>query len=129
VRPSGSRAGACSLAEHAPFHSRVTSGVVNDPPAHASHQLDVVAFYFDDEQGHERLVAIGEAKWGDIMGLAHLDRPRRARDLLNAQGRPGAPTARLVCFSAAGFSGQPAMVAASSPDVVLVSPSDLYAHG
>ncbi|CAO5163639.1 hypothetical protein FAIPA1_230080 [Frankia sp. AiPs1] len=70
---------------------------------------------------------IGEAKWGDTMGLAHLDRLRRIRDLLSAQGRPGASTARLACFSAAGFSEQLATAAAASPDITLVGPADLYA--
>ncbi|WP_026311225.1 AAA family ATPase [Parafrankia elaeagni] len=110
--------------------SRVTSGVVNDPSARASHQLDVVAFGFDDDdQGQERLLAIGEAKWGETMGLAHLDRLRRIRELLSAQGRPGAATARLACFSAAGFGEQLQAAAAQSPDVLLVGPSDLYADG
>jgi len=109
--------------------SRVTSGVVNDPSARASHQLDVVAFGFDDDQAQERLVAVGEAKWGDTMGLAHLDRLRRVRDLLSAQGRPGAPTARLLCFSAAGFSERLAAAAAETPEIMLVGPPDLYAEG
>lgn len=108
--------------------SRVTSGVVNDPSARTSHQLHVVAFGFDD-QDRERILAIGEAKWGDTMGLAHLDRLRRIRDLLSAQGRPGAATARLACFSAAGFSAQLATAAAESPDIMLVGPSDLYTEG
>jgi len=108
--------------------SRVTSGVVNDPSARASHQLDVVAFGLDDDQAQERLVAVGEAKWGETMGLAHLDRLRRVRDLLSGQGRPGAPTARLLCFSAAGFSERLATAAAESPDIMLVGPADLYAE-
>lgn len=108
--------------------SRVTSGVVNDPPARASHQLDVVAFGFDADQGRERLLLIGEAKWGDTMGLAHLDRLRRIRGLLESQGRPGAATARLACFSAAGFSEPLVAAAGAAPDTLLVGPSDLYAQ-
>jgi AAA+ ATPase superfamily predicted ATPase len=107
--------------------SRVTSGVVSDPSARASHQLDVVAFGYDDDQRQERLLLIGEAKWGDIMGVAHLDRLRRIRDLLSAQGRPGAATARLGCFSAAGFSQQLVVAAGDAPDITLVGPADLYA--
>jgi len=63
------------------------------------------------------------------MGLAHLDRLRRVRDLLSAQGRPGAPTARLLCFSAAGFSERLAAAAAETPEIMLVGPPDLYAEG
>jgi hypothetical protein len=106
--------------------SRVMSGVVNDPSARASHQLDVVAFGHDDSRGQGSLLMIGEAKWGDTMGLAHLDRLRRIRELLSARGRPGAASARLACFSAAGFSEQLAMAADDSPDITLVGPADLY---
>ncbi|OHV42583.1 MULTISPECIES: ATP-binding protein [unclassified Pseudofrankia] len=106
--------------------SRVLSGVVNDPTARASHQLDVVAFGYDDDQEQERLFMIGEAKWGDAMGLAHLDRLRRIRDLLDTQGRPGAATARLACFSAAGFSEQLTRATEESPDILLIGPAALY---
>ncbi|WP_374113382.1 ATP-binding protein [Frankia sp. AgB1.8] len=106
--------------------SRVTSGVVNDPSARTSHQLDVVAFGYDDDHAQERLLMIGEAKWGDTMGLAHLDRLRRIRELLSAQGRPGATTARLACFSAAGFSDQLVRASDDVPDLTLVGPADLY---
>ena len=51
-----------------------------------------------------RILAIGEAKWHETMGLAHLERLRHIRRLLTAQGRPGAATARLLCFSGAGFT-------------------------
>ncbi|WP_445548444.1 MULTISPECIES: AAA family ATPase [unclassified Frankia] len=104
--------------------SRVATGVVNDPSAPTSHQLDVVAFGYDDDQ--ERLLMIGEAKWGDTMGLAYLERLRRIRELLSAQDRPGAATARLACFSVAGFSEQLVAAAGQSPDILLVGPADLY---
>lgn len=109
--------------------SRVATGVVNDPAARTSHQLDVVAFGYAEEQGPERLLMIGEAKWGETMGLAHLDRLRRIRELLSAQNRAGASTARLACFSAAGFSDQLRTSARDSSDVVLVGPADLYTSG
>jgi AAA+ ATPase superfamily predicted ATPase len=109
--------------------SRVAAGTVNDPPARASHQLDVVAFGFDDDPVRERLLMLGEAKWGEVMGLTHLERLRRIRDLLAAQGRPGAETARLACFGAAGFSDSLTADAAVSPDILLISPSDLYLDG
>ncbi|AEH10266.1 putative ATP/GTP binding protein [Candidatus Protofrankia datiscae] len=104
--------------------SRVATGVVNDPSARTSHQLDVVAFSYDGDQ--ERLLMIGEAKWGDTMGLAHLERLRRIRELLSAQDRPGAATTRLACFSMAGFSEQLVAAAGQSPDILLVGPADLY---
>ena len=42
------------------------------------------------DDGREAILAVGEAKWHETMGLAHLDRLRRIRGLLTAQGRPGA---------------------------------------
>jgi uncharacterized protein len=38
------------------------------------------------------------------MGMKHLERLRLIRDLLTAQGKPGAASARLLCFSGAGFT-------------------------
>jgi hypothetical protein len=50
------------------------------------------------------ILAIGEAKWGETMGLSHLERLTHIRALLTAQGRYGASDARLACYSAAGFT-------------------------
>ncbi|GAA1897128.1 hypothetical protein GCM10009716_04000 [Streptomyces sodiiphilus] len=72
------------------------------------------------------LLALGEAKWGDVMGLGHLDRLRHIRALLVAQGRYGAGTAALVCFSAAGFTDELRRVAGEDPGVLLVGAADLY---
>jgi hypothetical protein len=60
------------------------------------------------------------------MGLAHLERLRRIRGLLTAQGRPGAATARLLCFSGAGFSAELRDEAAQSGEVRLLTAADLY---
>ena len=105
---------------------RVEIGTVNDPAARTSHQLDVVVFGLVDE-GPEPILAIGEAKWNEVMGVAHLDRLRHIRDLLKAQGRTGAADARLLCFSGAGFTDGLAREAAEHGDVLLVGPADLYA--
>ena len=59
--------------------------------------------------------------------MAHLDRLRHIRGLLTAQGRHGAATARLLCFSGAGFTAELADEAAHSGDVRLLTPADLYA--
>jgi uncharacterized protein len=104
---------------------RVESGTVNDPAARTSHEVDVVVFGLVDE-GSEPVIAIGEAKWGEVMGMAHLERLRHIRDLLAGQGRTGAADARLLCFSGAGFTDGLAREAAAHPDVVLVGPGDLY---
>lgn len=108
------------------FPARVGSGTVNDPANRTSHEVDVVVFGLDDD-GRQPLLSLGEAKWGDVMGLGHLDRLRRIRNLLAAQGRDGAENAKLACYSGAGFTPELRSVAASAQDVVLVDFADLYA--
>ncbi|GIF20823.1 ATPase AAA [Paractinoplanes tereljensis] len=100
-------------------------GTVNDAANRIAHEVDVVAFGLDDDD-RRPLIALGEAKWGETMGLGHLDRLRRIRALLAAQNRYGAADARLVCFGGAGFTEE--LVAAADQDhgVVLVGLADLY---
>jgi hypothetical protein len=107
---------------------RVEAGTVHDVGRMANHQLDVVVFGLVDK-GPEPVIAIGEAKWNEVMGMAHLDRLRRLRGLLTAQGsrvRPGAADARLLCLSGAGFTDGLSNEAERHPDVVLIGPAELY---
>lgn len=105
--------------------NRVGGGTVNDATNKTAYEVDVVAFGLDDD--HRRpLIAVGEAKWGEPMGLGHLERLRRIRALLAARERYGAATARLVCYGAAGFSDDLRSAAERDSDVVLVGLDDLY---
>jgi uncharacterized protein len=104
---------------------RVEPGTVHDPVAKTSHQLDVVVFGLEDE-APEPVIAIGEAKWNDVMSVSHLDRLRHIRSLLTAQGRRGAAGARLLCFSGAGFTDGLTREAGQHADVVLIGPTALY---
>ncbi|HWM06390.1 MAG TPA: hypothetical protein VNP92_28955 [Actinophytocola sp.] len=79
----------------------VTSGVVNDVVRRRTWEVDVVVAAAD---GH--VLALGEAKWGQVMDVDHLDRLRRIRQLLVAQDRPGAESTRLLCFSGTGFTAE-----------------------
>jgi uncharacterized protein len=45
----------------------------------------------------------GHFVWGDVMDVRHIDRLRRARDLLSVKGYDTAATV-LACYSGAGFS-------------------------
>jgi uncharacterized protein len=108
------------------FPSQVEPGTVNDPAARKTHQVDVAVIGHDDTD-RPALLAIGEVKWQETMGLPHLERLRHIRGLLTAQGRPGAATARLLCFSGAGFTPDLAAEAARSGDLALLTPADLYA--
>ncbi|MEU0569857.1 DUF234 domain-containing protein [Nonomuraea sp. NPDC005983] len=75
--------------------ARVLSGVVHDGAARTQHEVDLVAL---DADG--KLLSIGEVKWGDTLGLAHLERMEKIAALLEAGGRP--PKV-ITLFSGAGF--------------------------
>ncbi|MFJ9715940.1 ATP-binding protein [Streptomyces sp. NPDC101213] len=81
----------------------VGHGVVTDPRERRQIQVDVAAVEPGSGGTRAAVTLLGEAKWGTVMGLNHLERLRRAKDLLTGRGMD---TARcgLACFSAAGFS-------------------------
>jgi AAA+ ATPase superfamily predicted ATPase len=107
------------------YPNRVAAGTVNDPPNKTTHEVDVVVFGLDDDN-RSPLLAVGEAKWNETMGAAHVDRLRRIRALLSEQGRFGAETAQLVCFSGAGFSDQLRALAAEDREILLIGADVLY---
>lgn len=84
---------------------RVGTGTVSDPARKVSHELNIVLLGYADS-GPEPVLAIGEAKWNEVMGMKHLERLRLIRDLLTAQGKPGAVSARLLFFSGAAPADQ-----------------------
>jgi uncharacterized protein len=107
------------------FPSRVEPGTVNDPAGKKTWQIDVAACAAGDD-GRQAILAIGAAKWHGTMSLAHLERLRHIRGLLTMRGRLGAGTARLLCFSGAGFTAELRDEAARSGEVGLLTPADLY---
>jgi len=103
--------------------AEVGHGRVNDPERRTSHELDVVVLAPSDGRAR-RVLSLGEAKWGETMGLSHLERLARVRDLLAHRGYETKST-RLACYSGAGFT--PDLVRASSrDDVLLVDLDRLY---
>jgi uncharacterized protein len=105
--------------------TRAAAGTVNDPAAKTGREVDVAVFGRDDH-GRETLLAIGEAKWNDTMGLGHLERLRHIRDLLTERGTVGAEHARLMCFSGAGFTDELRRLAEQDCGLQLVSVERLY---
>lgn len=77
---------------------RVAHGLVNDASARTAHEVDVIGLDVDG-----RIVCLGEAKLGTTVGIGHLERLRRARDLIARTDRHAAG-ARLLLFSGAGFT-------------------------
>lgn len=107
------------------LRTRVASGILPDPAARSSHEIDVVVFGRDSE-GKEVILAIGEAKYGDVIGRAHLERLERLRELLIRRDDRATPGTRLLLFSAAGFMPQLRETAQSRTDVQLIDLTRLY---
>jgi uncharacterized protein len=105
--------------------SQVGSGLVNDTEQKKSHEVDVAAFG-NDSHGRRVLLAIGEAKWAETVGISHLARLQRIKELLIRAGQPGAETARLLLFGGSEPSPQ-LRAAAANGDVQFVGLRDLYA--
>jgi hypothetical protein len=60
---------------------RVGSGTVADPAAKTSHEVDVAVFGRDGD-GQRTLLAIGEAKWNESIGVRQPRRLAHIRGLL-----------------------------------------------
>lgn len=103
----------------------VGHGVVRDPAARTGHEVDVAVVGIGNG-AKTPLLAVGEAKWNDTMGLGHLERLRHIRDLVTASGRYDTRDTRLLCFSAAGFNDRLHKAARTSSDVRLIDAARLY---
>jgi AAA+ ATPase superfamily predicted ATPase len=109
--------------------SDVGHGSLIDPHTRSGYELDLVALG-DPPVGNlaRPLLAIGEAKWGEPLGLGQLARLEQARELLRTRSGIDAADTRLVLASAAGFGADLVAAAAARTDIVLVDPARLY-HG
>jgi AAA+ ATPase superfamily predicted ATPase len=104
----------------------VAAGVVADPIRRGRIEVDVAVFAPDDPGHPRRVLSLGEAKWDKVMNTGHLERLRRARDLLAVKGYDTGGT-RLACYSGAGFDPELANRAADDPAILLVGLEMLYA--
>ena len=91
----------------------------------ASYEIDVAVFGPGGK--HRRLLSIGEAKWGEVMGMAHLACLREAMTWLADRTTLDMSTTIPACYSAAGFTSE-LHAAAAAGEVVLVDLNRLY-HG
>src|SRR5690242_19306076 len=105
--------------------AEVAAGTVADPANRTQIEVDVAVLSAGAPDSPRRVLSLGEAKWGEVMGLWHLDRLRRARDLLSVKCYHAAD-AILACYSGTGFSAELSAVAASNPSVMLVDLERLY---
>lgn len=99
----------------------VGSGVVPDPDNRTQIQIDVAVLAPSDHGHPRRVLSLGETKWDTPMGAAHVDRLRRARDLLSVKGFDTQHTV-LACYSGAGFAPE----LRSRDDVALIGLDRLY---
>ncbi|MHA6761484.1 ATP-binding protein [Streptacidiphilus sp. PAMC 29251] len=104
--------------------SQVASGTVNDASNRTTCEVDVAVLGHADG-GRPPLLAIGEAKWNDVMGLGHLERLRRIRELLRANEKFDTTQTRLTCFSGMGFTAE-LHACAERGEVELIGLGDLY---
>jgi AAA+ ATPase superfamily predicted ATPase len=103
---------------------RVGAGVVADQARRQQIEIDV-AVVEDGSGGRRASVSmLGEAKWGTLMGLPHLERLIRARELLAGRGMD-MDQCVLACFSGAGFS-QALRAEARRQGALLLVLADLY---
>jgi uncharacterized protein len=103
----------------------VGSGVVSDPGSRIRIEIDVVVLAPAEPGRPRRILSLGEVKWDRVMGLRHVERLRRARDLLAIKGFDTRDTL-LSCYSGAGFD--PELSAARDGDMHLVGLDQLYAN-
>lgn len=98
----------------------VRRGTVADRRGRTSRDVDVVAL---GEGG--RVMLLGEAKYGEVMGSGHLDRLREVRALLAVRDDVDVSRARLACFGGRGFTPE-LKAAAAAGELELVDLDRLY---
>ncbi|MGH3260828.1 MAG: ATP-binding protein, partial [Trebonia sp.] len=96
----------------------VGAGVVADPVNRTQIQVDVTVLASAEHGQPRKILSLGEAKWDRVMDQRHVERLRRARDLLTVKGFDTRDTV-LACYSGAGFH----------PDLVTDTPSGLRLIG
>jgi AAA+ ATPase superfamily predicted ATPase len=104
--------------------AQVGSGVVADPANRTQIEVDVVVLAAAEPGRPRKVLSLGEAKWDRVVDSRHVDRLRRARDLLAVKGLDTRDTV-LACYSGAGFSRD--LQAAPGDDIRLIGLDQLYA--
>jgi hypothetical protein len=102
--------------------AEVASGSLADPGRRTQIEVDVVVLAPAEPDRPRRILALGEVKSGERLGLAHVERLARARELAARRGFDTRGTT-LVCFGAAGVDD----AVGRDPRVLTVTPEELYA--
>ena len=99
--------------------------MVSDPVNRTQIQIDVVVLAQAEPGRPRTILSLGEVKWDRVMDLRHVERLRRARDLLAVKGFD-TQHAVLACYSGAGFDRE--LQADQRPDIRLVGLDQLYGY-
>ncbi len=105
--------------------SEVGSGTVNDPANRTQIEIDVVALAAQQANSPRRILSLGEAKWGEVIGHHHLRRLETARNLLREKGYDTESTA-LTLYGGAGFTEELTAAAVTDDRVLLIDLDRLY---
>lgn len=103
----------------------VAAATVADPVKRTQIEVDVAVLAQEDPGRRRRILSLGEAKWDSVMTPGHLERLRRARDLLSVKGFDTTDTV-LTCYSGAGFDTNLRETARADAHVLLVGLDTLY---
>jgi AAA+ ATPase superfamily predicted ATPase len=103
----------------------VGAGTVNDPVNRTQIQVDVAVLAPEDPGRPRRVLSVGEVKWDRVMTTSHLERLRRARDLLSVRGFETAETV-LACYGGAGFDEDLRRAARANGRILLADLTTLY---
>ncbi|GAA3188879.1 AAA family ATPase [Nonomuraea roseoviolacea] len=109
------------------FPAEVGAGTVPDPARRSQIEIDVAVLAAQEPGRPRRVLSLGEAKWGEVMGRAHLARLERARELLEGKGYDTRDTV-LACYGGSGFASDLTDAAGTDPKVLLVGLDRLYGH-
>lgn len=105
--------------------AEVAAGAIGDPSRREQIQVDVVVLGQPEPGRPRRVLSLGEAKWGTVMGTGHVERLRRARELLANRGFDTRDT-KITCYGGAEFDSD--LRSSPPPDVRLVPLERLYAE-
>jgi AAA+ ATPase superfamily predicted ATPase len=104
---------------------QVSPGSVADPGRRTHIPIEVAVLAPTRPGKPRQVISLGLARWDTVMGVDHLDRLHRARQLLATRGYDTDATV-LACYSAAGFDAD-LRAGADPSNVLLVGLDDLYA--
>ncbi|WP_328331436.1 ATP-binding protein [Kribbella sp. NBC_00382] len=96
----------------------IGAGVVADHANRSQIEVDVAVLAPAISGRRRKVLSLGEAKWGEVMGQRHVSRLERARQLLSRDYDTSDTI--LACYSGAGF--EPDL----DPSVLTVGLDDLY---